>query len=98
MLFQGKWTFLHAFLGKMDFFACFRGESGPLCFNFWKKVDFFQLLLGESGLFWTKLWTILDTFGQWRGGVCFCIPLAMGLAVSLGCSRSKEASALYING
>ena len=58
MLFEGKWTFLRVFSEKVDFFACFWGESGPFCVYFWVKVDFFARFLGESGLILPKLWTI----------------------------------------
>ena len=79
MLFEGRWTFLHAILEKVDFFACFWGESGPFCLDFRVKVDFF-------GGKWTILVKIVDYFGHfWTMGGAFAplapppLPLATGL-------------------
>ena len=60
--FLRKWTFSCAFLGKVDFLACFFSKSGLFCVLLGRKWTILRVFLGESGLFWTKLWTILDTF------------------------------------
>ena len=58
VLFGRKWTFSRTFWEKVDFFACFLGESGPFRSLFGKKVNFLcdlsekvdalACLLGES--------------------------------------------------